>query len=121
MDQGGKTADKVDSRSLSGPVQSSGEGGVIVCPGGGSYQGNGSDGDALVDDGDTELLFDGLPCGYQLFGITGDLVINVITGRLHLAVGAGEQGDAHGNGTHIQMLLVDHLDGLHNFMLIEHS
>ena len=121
LDQGGETADEVDTGSFGRPVQGGGKGGVVVCLRRSGHQGDGGDGDALVDDGDAEFLLDGLAGGHQIFGAAGDLVVDGVTGLPGVAAGAGQQGDAHGDGAHVQMLLVDHLDGLHDLVLIEHS
>ena len=121
LHQGGESANKIDAGGLGGPVQSGGKGRVVLRLRGGSHQGDRGDGDPLVDDGDAELRLDGLSSGHQLFGISGDLVVDRIAGRLRVAAGAGQQGDPHSDGPHIQVLLVDHLDGLHNFVLTEHE
>ena len=121
LDQGGETADEVDAGSFGRPVQGGGKGGVVVCLRRSGHQGDGGDGDALVDDGDAEFLLDGLAGGHQIFGAAGDFVVDGVTGLPGVAAGAGQQGDAHGDGAHVQMLLVDHLDGLHDLVLIEHS
>ena len=121
LHQGGEAADEVDAGGLGSPVQGGGKGRVIVSLRGGGHQGDGGNGDPLVDDGDAELRLDGLSGGHQLFGIPGDFVVDRIAGRLRVAAGAGQQGDPHRDGPHIQVLLVDHLDGLHDFVLTEHE
>ena len=119
LNQGGEAADEVDAAGLCRPVQGQGEGGIVLRLRRRGHQGDRSDGNALVDDGDTEFFFDILPGLHQLFGVFCDFVIDFITGGVHIAVGAGEQGNAHCDGPHVQMLLVDHLDGLHDFVLIQ--
>ena len=79
----------------------------------------GGDGDAFVDDGDAELPLNGLAGGHQVLGPAGDLVIDLLTGGLWIGIGAVQQGDAHGNGTHVQMLLVDHMYGIQNFVGVD--
>ena len=120
LHQGGEAADEVDAGGLGRSVQSGGEGGVVVRLRGGGHQGDGGHRDALVDDGDAELLLNGLAGGHQLLGVPGDFIVNGAAGLLGVAAGAGQQGDSHGDGAHIQMLLVDHLNGLHDFVLTEH-
>ncbi len=112
---------KLTPVALGRPVQGGGKGGVVVCLRRSGHQGDGGDGDALVDDGDAEFLLDGLAGGHQIFGAAGDLVVDGVAGLPGVAAGAGQQGDAHGDGAHVQMLLVDHLDGLHDLVLIEHE
>ena len=121
LHQSREAANEIDSGGLGRFVQGHSEGGVVVGIRRGSYQGDGSDGDALIDDGDAELLLDGLAGDHQILGITGDLIVDSVAGGLGVAAGAGEQGNSHGDGAHIQMLLIDHLDRLHNFILIEHG
>ena len=41
-------------------------------------QGNRGDSDALVDDRDAEIAFDGLAGGHEVLGVRGDLVVDVL-------------------------------------------
>ena len=41
--------------------------------------------------------------------------------RVDVRVRAVEQGDAHGNGADVEMLLVDHGDRLQNFTAVDHG
>ena len=121
LHQSGEAADEIHSAFLRRPVQGFGEGDVVLRLRGGGHQGNGGDGNALVDDGDAKFLFDLLAGSHQLFRAAGDLVVDPRAGFLRVAVGAGEEGDTHGDGPHVQMLLVDHLDGLHDLVMTEHT
>ena len=89
-----------------------GKGDVIGGVAGRRHQSHGGDGDALVDDGDAKFQLDLFTGGHQTFGVAADLVIDLPAGFHRVAVAAGEQGDAHGDGTDVQVLLVDHVDGL---------
>ena len=68
LHQGGEAADEVDAAGLGRPVQGGGEGDVVLGVRSAGHQGDGGDGDALVDDGDAELPLDGLAGGHQILG-----------------------------------------------------
>ena len=78
-------------------------------------------GDALVDDGHAELALDGLPHLHQILRLTGDAVVDPAAQQLLIIGDAVEQGDAHGDRAHVQLLVVDHLQGLHDVMGIKHD
>ena len=112
MHQGGVAPDEVDAHGFGGVVQGFGEahgGGGGAGP---RHHGDGGDGDALVDDGDAVLLGDVLPGLDQVLGVAADLVVDFAGGLVHVGVDAVEKGDAHGDGADIQVLVVDHIDGL---------
>ena len=111
LHQGGVAADKVDAAGLGRPVQGQGKGHAVLRLAGPGHQGHGSDGNALVHDGDAELPLDVLAGLDQLLRIPGDLVVDLLTGPLRVRVTAAQQGDAHGDGADVQVLLVDHLNG----------
>ena len=94
------------------PPYGLGDGDVIRGVAGRRHQSHGGDGNALIDDGDAEFQLDLFAGGHQTFGVAADLVIDLSAGFHRIAVAAGEQGDAHGDGTDVQVLLVDHVDGL---------
>ena len=54
---------------------------------GGGHERDGRDGDALVDDGDAELALNVLAGFNEPFGIARDLVVDLLTRRLGVAVG----------------------------------
>ena len=103
------------------PVQRQGEGHVVLRLAGACHQGHGGDGDALVDDGNAELPLDGLAGDHQFFCLTADLFIDLPAGGLGVGVGAVQQGDAHGNGADVQVLLVDHVDGGEDVIGVDHN
>ena len=119
LHQGGEAADEVDPGGLGGVVHGHGEGDVAARLRRPGHKSHGGDGDAFVDDGDAELPLNGLAGGHQVLGPAGDLVIDLLTGGLWIGIGAVQQGDAHGNGTHVQMLLVDHMYGIQNFVGVD--
>ena len=119
LDQGGEAADKVHAALPGGPVHGDGEGNVVLGLAGPGDQGHGRDGDALVDDGNAQFLFNALARGHQVLGAAADLVIDLPGGGLGIGVGAVQERDTHGDGADVQVLLGDHIDGLHNIGVIE--
>ena len=84
-------------------------------------QGNRGDGDALVDDRNAVVAFDGLASRYEILGIRGDLAIDVLTDLVDAVGRAVQQADAHGNSAHVELLLLDHLVGLVDLHDIQHG
>ena len=74
--------------------------------------GDGGDGDALVDNGDAVLPGDVLAGFHQVLGVAADFVVDLLAGLVHIGVDAVQQGDAHGDGADIQVLVVNHVDCL---------
>ena len=121
LHQRGIAAQKVHAAGLARPVEGQGEGNVILRVAAARHQRHGGDGDALVDDGDTEFAFDIPARLHQLFRTAADLVVNFVTAALGILADAVQQGDAHGDGADVQMLLVDHVDGVKNVLQIQHG
>ena len=112
VDQGGQAADEVNPHRLGSPVHGGGKGHIVLGAGRPGHQGHGGDRDAFVDDRDAELRLD-IPAGaHQLVRRGGDLVVDLPAGGVGIRVAAVQQADAHGDGAHVQVLVVDHLDGL---------
>ena len=84
-------------------------------------QGNRGDSDALVDDRDAEIAFDGLAGGHEVLGVHGDLVVDVLADLVDAVGCAIQQADAHGDGAHVELLLLDHLVGLVDLHDIQHG
>ena len=114
LHQRGKAADEVHAAGLGRPIHSQGKGHQILRVAGTGHQRHGGDGDALIDDGDAELALDVVTRLHQMLGVAGDLVIDFIAAALGILTDAVQQGDAHGDGADVQMLLVDHIDGVEN-------
>ena len=110
VDQGGVAADEVDAHRLGSPVQGLGKVDGGCRRAGPGDHGNGGDGDALVDDGDAILPGDVLAGLHQVLGIAADLIVDLLSGLVHIGVDAVQQGDAHGDGAHVQVFVVDHMD-----------
>ena len=114
LHQSGKAADEVHAAGLGRPIHGEGKGHKVLRVAGTGHQRHGGDGDALIDDGNAELALDVVPRLHQMLGVAGDLVIDFIAAALGILADAVQQGDAHGDGADIQMLLVDHIDGVKN-------
>ena len=84
-------------------------------------QGNRGDGDALIDDRNAVVAFDGLAGGNEVLGIGGDLAVDVVAGLVDIVRGAVEQRDAHGDGADVELLLLDHLIGLVDLHDVQHG
>ena len=120
LHQSGVPADKVDAAGVGRPIQCHGEGHVVLGVAAPRHQRHGRHGDALVDDGDTELALDVLTGAYQLLRAAADLVINFPAAAIRVLADAVQQGDAHSDGADVQMLLVDHVDGIENILQTQH-
>ena len=121
LHQRGIAAQKVHAAGLARPVKGQGEGDVVLRVAAARHQRHGGDGDALVDDGDTEFAFDIPARLHQLFRPAADFVVNFVAAALGILADAVQQGDAHGDGADVQMLLVDHVDGVKNVLQIQHG
>ena len=84
-------------------------------------QGDGSHRDSLVDDRDTVLFADILAGFYQVASIAADFIVNMVTGAVHAAADAVQQGNSHGNGTYVQVLIIDHGDGFQDITGVHHN
>lgn len=109
--QRGEPADKVDADFVGGFIQGFGVGHIVRVIAGPRNQRNGRHRDALVDDWNAKLSFDAFALGYQVFSHSGNFVINFAAGFFAVGVDAVHQRDPHGNGTDIQIFLLDHTDG----------
>ena len=119
--QCGITADEVYAHRLGGTVQRQRKtnrinAGVSACD-----HGNGGDGDPLVNNRDSVLFADVLAGFYQILSIAADLVVNFVTGPVCVRVNAVQQRNTHGDGSHVQVFVVDHIDGFQYIMAIEHT
>lgn len=123
VDDGREASDEVDTDVLADLVQGLGKKKVIFLrlAAGCTDKGYRSDADALVDDWDTKFgryLFAGL---HQVFGLFMNLVIDVLADLVYVAVDAIQKRDAHGDGSHIELLFLDHPVGFVYFVIVDHG
>ena len=112
--KGGIAADEVYAHFLCSQVKGLGYGDEILraLAGRTTHQRNGGDGDTLVDNGNTEISLDILARGNQVLCQSRDFLINLFIESLKIAVHTVQEADAQGNGTHIQLLMFNHVVGL---------
>ena len=110
----GIAADEVYAHFLCSHVQSLGYGDEILrtLAGRTAHQRNGSDGDTLIYNGDTEISLDILARGNQVLCQGSDFLINLFIERLKIAVHTVQKAYTQGNGTHIQLFVFNHVVGL---------
>ena len=122
-DECGVAADQVDADFLGCLVKRVGDLDEVLArlAGAGTDQRDRGDGDALVDDRDAVVAFDGLAGGNEVLGIGSDLAVDVVAGLVDIVRGAVEQRDAHGDGADVELLLLDHLIGLVDLHDVQHG
>ena len=91
MDQGGETADEVDAHRMGCPIHGLGKDGEILRLTGPAYQGDGSDGNALIDNGNAQFPLDGFAGGNQFLRMAADFVVDFLGAALGVGVGAVQQ------------------------------
>ena len=122
-DECGVAADQVDADFLGCLVKRVGDLDEVLArlAAAGADQRDRGDGDALVDDRDAVVAFDGLAGGNEVLGIGSDLAVDVVAGLVDIVRGAVEQRDAHGDGADVELLLLDHLIGLVDLHDVQHG
>ena len=117
VDESAEATDEVHADCLSSCVEGAGELYIVLIAGGACHQCDGGDGDALVDNRDAEFGFDTFANADEVCRAAGDLVVNLAAGYFAVGVGTVEQGDAHGDGANVELLLLDHSDGFKNIVI----
>ncbi len=121
LHQGGKSADKVHAALLRRSIQRLGDWDIGIGLAGPGHQGDRRHRNALIHNGNTEFPLQILANLHQVPGTAGDFPVNFLTAALYIRVTAIQQADTHGDGADIQVALVDHILGLQNIILIQHS
>ena len=106
--ESGKTADEVDADLLACVVQSLCQRYIIVAVAAFAHHRNRRYGNTLVDDGHAQLNLDILTGFYQMLCLTANLIINLLRCYLNIRMTAITQADAHGDSTHVQLILGNH-------------
>ena len=109
LHQGGIAADKVYARCARGAVQRLGQL-DRVCDAAGDQRGWGNR-NALVDDGHADFALNFLAYAHQVLCGAGDVIVHFLAQAILVVRYAAEEGDAHGDGAHIQLFAVDHVQG----------
>ena len=112
VDQGAVAADEVHAAGLGRPVQGQRQGQTVPVLAALRHQGHGGHGDALVYNGNAVFPFDGAAGFHQFFRPPTDFVVHPPGAFPGGGVGAVPEGDAHGDGADVQVLVVDHVQGL---------
>ena len=108
VNESGKAADKVNTDLLACVVQSLCQRYIIVAVTAFANHGNRRYGNTLVDDGHAQLNFDILTGFYQMLCLAANLIINLLRCYLDIRMTAITQADAHGDSTHVQLILGNH-------------
>lgn len=121
MHERGIAADEVDADGLCGAVQ-------CLCKANGActgvcarQHGDGRDGDALIHNRNAVLAADVLAGLDEVFGIAANFVVDLRAGLINIGIDAVEKRNAHRDGAHIEVLVIDHIYGFQNIMCIDHS
>ena len=81
-----------------------------------AHQGDGGDTDAFVDNGDAKLLGNVFARLDEVASKGRNLLVYLLTRDRQVLVGTIEQTDAHRDGADIEILLLNHLVGLYDFL-----
>ena len=106
--ESGKTADKVNADLLTCVVQSLCQRYIIIAVTAFTNHRNRRYGNTLVDDGHAQLNLNILTGFYQMLCLTANLIINFLRCYLDIRMTAITQADAHGDSTHVQLILGNH-------------
>ena len=121
MYQSGKTAEEVYADGIGGAVERFGKLYVIVGAFRAADQRDRRYRNTLVDDRNSVFLFDIAAGLYELFGAARDLVVDLVTGLFDIVGLTVEKRNAHGDGTDVEVLLADHIDGFKNVFCVQHD
>ena len=114
-------ADEVHAAGLCRAVERQRKGNIVLGLAASRDERDGRDGNALVDDGYAELALDILAGFNELFRAAADLVVYFFAAALGVLAYAVEQRYAHCDRSDIEMLLVDHVNGVKNIVKAQHG
>ena len=123
LDQGGVSADEVDSDLAPGPVEGLGDPHEVLGASAGrsSDDGDGCDGDPLVDDGHPVFHAEFVADLHEVTGESDDLVVDLPAQGVQVGIDAVEEADPHRDRPDIQVLMGDHLVGLEDLSKLYHD
>ena len=81
---------------------------------------NGCYGNSFIYNRDTVLGCDLITGSYQISGLCGDLFVYFLIQCIQVRIDTVQKADPHGDGTHIQILLLDHFICLVYLKNIDH-
>ena len=118
LDEGGISAEVVGAHFRGGALQ---DFCVFdrVSAAGSEKHGDGGDRDPLVDDGDAVLTLDVFAGPDEMLRFADNLLVDAVAGPVDVRVRAVEQRNAHGDGTDVEVFLVDHVYGLEDVRGVE--
>ena len=73
-----------------------------------AYESDRCHGNSFVYNRDSKLCCDLITGSYEVFCLCGDLVVDFLVHSVKITVDAVQKADSHGDGTHIQVFLLDH-------------
>ena len=109
-------ADEVHTAGLRRLVHRQRKGHIVLRLAASGNQSHRRHGDALVDDWDTELALDGLAGFDEVFGLMADFIVNFLAAATRILARAVQKRNAHRDRADVQMLLVDHVDRVNDFL-----
>ena len=112
----GKAADEVHAAGLRRLVHRQRKGHIVLRPAASGDERHRCHGDALVDDRDTELALDGLAGFDKVFGLMADFIVNFLAAATRILARAVQKRNAHRDRADVQVLLVDHVDRVNDFL-----
>ena len=119
--QGGETTQEVDAGFLGRFVQGLADAHHAVGAEGGPHHGDGADADTFVDHRDAVLVAHFVADVDQLGGIAVQLGFDVAGEEVDVVADTVEQAHAQGHGTHVQMLVAEHVERIDNFAFRKHG
>ena len=115
------TADKVDAAGFSCSLQCLCEFYRIVFRAGSSQHCNRGNRNSLVDDRDAVFFFNFFTGFYQLFCLSGDFVVDLVTRLVDVRVNTVQQRNTHSCGTNVQTFILDHPNCFQDISCVKHS
>ena len=114
--QRAEAADKVYPHFMGCFVQRFGQWHIIIGVAAFAHHGNRRYGNTFIDDRHAQVGFNIFPGLNQLFRFFRNFVIDFIRADFHIRMPAVPEADAHGDGTHIQVVVRDHLRGFQHII-----
>ena len=109
-------ADEVHAAGLRRLVHRQRKGHVVLRPAASGDERHRCHGDALVDDRDTELALNRFAGFDEVFGLMADFIVNFLAAATRILARAVQKRNAHRDRADVQMLLVDHVDRVNDFL-----